>query len=146
MKKNVALLIAMILCLFACCALGEEAAMLRQDELINLRDELVESARSMPAEALTVYEEDGMYKLDYDAFALDSDQSALTDTAVIDGVEITPSENTLSDMRGSSCWLLIRWIILPCPARMMRRCFTSPVSCPERSIRAACCAMVPARR
>lgn len=100
MKKNVALLIAMILCLFACCALGEEAAMLRQDELINLRDELVESARSMPAEALTVYEEDGMYKLDYDAFALDSDQSALTDTAVIDGVEITPSENTLSDMRG----------------------------------------------
>ena len=27
MKKNVALLIAMILCLFACCALGEEAAM-----------------------------------------------------------------------------------------------------------------------
>ena len=100
MKKIVVLLIAMILCLFACCALGEEAAMLRQDELINLRDELVESARSMPAEALTVYEEDGMYKLDYDAFALDSDQSALTDTAVIDGVEITPSENTLSDMRG----------------------------------------------
>ena len=100
MKKIVALLIAVILCLFACCALGEEAAMLRQDELINLRDELVESARSMPAEALTVYEEDGMYKLDYDAFALDSDQNALTDTAVIDGVEITPSENTLSDMRG----------------------------------------------
>ena len=37
MKKIVALLIAVILCLFACCALGEEAAMLRQDELINLR-------------------------------------------------------------------------------------------------------------
>ena len=35
MKKIVALLIAMILCLFACCALGEEAAMLRQDELIS---------------------------------------------------------------------------------------------------------------
>lgn len=100
MKKISALVLAVILCLFACCALGEEAEMLRQDELINLRDELVEAARAMPAEALTVYEEDGLYKLDYEAFALESDQNALTDTSVIDGVEITPSENTLADMRG----------------------------------------------
>lgn len=100
MKKIIALLLAAILCLTACCALGEEAAMLRQDEMMNLLDELVEAARAMPAEAMAVYEEDGMYKLDFDAFALDSDQNALTDTAVIAGAEITPSENTLSDMRG----------------------------------------------
>jgi hypothetical protein len=100
MKKIFALLLTLSLCLFSSSALGDEAEMLRQDEMIGLRDELVEMASSLPAETLTVYEEDGTYRLDYDAFALYSDQTAIADDTVIDGLEITPSESTLSDMRG----------------------------------------------
>ncbi len=100
MKKIFALLLTLFLCLFSFSALCDEAEMLRQDEMIGLRDELVEMASSLPAETLTVYEEDGTYRLDYDAFALYSDQTAIADDTVIDGLEITPSESTLSDMRG----------------------------------------------
>lgn len=99
MKKIIAIALTIVFCLCAVC-MAEEADMLGQNELIDLMNALVDEAKAMPEGMMTVYEEEGEFKLDYESFALYCDQNALTATAELSGLEITPSEDMRMDMRG----------------------------------------------
>lgn len=98
MKKLLAALLVLTLCLCVPFAFGEENALTR-GEIDAYCADLMRDALALPAVS-PEKDEDGSYRFDFDEFALYSPDAKLSKSSVITAVELLFADHSLADMRG----------------------------------------------